>query len=230
MPRVLHWGTPREALVASAVPTGRVVPRPSKPVDRLDVVVIGVSTGGPNALADVLGALPGPLALPVVIVQHMPPVFTRLLSERLDATCAMRVVEAEDGMELEPGRVHIAPGGSHLVVRRRGAAVRLELDDGPPEQSCKPAVDVLFRSAASVFGESVLALVLTGMGRDGLAGSEAVVAAGGTVLAQDEATSVVWGMPGYIAKAGLATQVLALPDVAGALVQRVGLARKGALL
>jgi two-component system chemotaxis response regulator CheB len=224
VPRVLQWG-PRPETAPVELPA---LPRTRSASHRsgaaVGLVVIGVSTGGPNALAEVIGALPGPLAVPVVIVQHMPPVFTRLLSERLDVTCKVPVVEAQDGMELLAGRVHIAQGGSHLVLRRQAASVRLALDDGPPEQSCRPAVDVLFRSAAKMYGDGVLAVVLTGMGRDGLNGSEAVVAAGGTVLAQDEATSVVWGMPGFVARAGLASQVLPLQDVAVVLERRVGLA------
>lgn len=225
VPRVLQWGPKPARGAADLLPP---LPRTRSALHRqgaaCGLVVIGVSTGGPNALAEVIGALPGPLAVPVVIVQHMPPVFTRLLSERLDATCKVSVVEAQDGMELLPGRIHLAQGGSHLVLRRRAASLRLALDDGPPEQSCKPAVDVLFRSAAELYGDAVLAVVLTGMGRDGLAGSQAVVAAGGTVLAQDEASSVVWGMPGFVARAGLATQVLPLKDVAITLVRRAGLA------
>lgn len=229
----------REALVPRVLALGPAAEEPSdEPVVQLPrtrtatdrsgkavgLIAIGVSTGGPNALAHVLGALPGPLAVPIVITQHMPPVFTRLLAERLDATCKVPVVEAEEGMPLLPGRVHIAQGGKHLLLKRQGTTVTLTLGEGPPEQSCRPAVDVMFRSAAQVYGDGVLAAVLTGMGQDGLSGSKAVVAAGGTVIAQDEGSSVVWGMPGFVAKAGIADQVLPLTHIAVVLERRAGLA------
>jgi two-component system chemotaxis response regulator CheB len=165
--------------------------------------------------------------VPVVIVQHMPPVFTRLLAERLDATCPLSVREAEGGERPAAGTVWIAPGDHHLVVERGVDGPVLRLDDGPPENSCRPSVDVLFRSVASVLGARSLGVVLTGMGADGQRGAEQLVAAGADVLAQDEATSVVWGMPGAVARAGLAAEVLDLPATAAAIVRRV--ARPGAV-
>jgi len=187
-------------------------------------VVIGVSTGGPSALAEVLPALAGEAKVPVLIVQHMPAFFTTQLAERLTKTCGRDVREATDGSPLRGGEILLAPGGRHLAVAGDAAAPRVRLTDDPPEQSCRPAADVLFRTAAKVWGDGVLGVVLTGMGRDGLAGARAIVEAGGTVIAQDEFSSVVWGMPGEVAKAGLADAVLPLaqigPDVALRLTRR----------
>ena len=195
------------------------------PSGRVDVLAIGSSTGGPDALAEVLPALPRDLAVPVVITQHMPPVFTRLFAQRLDAKCALEVKEAEEGDAVVPGRVLIAPGGRHLEVVRRGAAVVAHLTDAPPENYCRPAVDVMLRSAVKVYGGGVLTVVLTGMGSDGARGAEVVRRAGGDVLAQDEATSVVWGMPGAVTQAGLATRVLPLQQVAREIATVVGRGR-----
>jgi two-component system chemotaxis response regulator CheB len=200
----------------------------TEPRHRVDVVAIGASTGGPNALHEVLAGLPGTLEVPVVITQHMPPVFTRLLAERLDATCALAVREASGGEVLRPGTVWIAPGDHHLRVRRSGGHVDLVLDDGPPENSCRPAVDVLFRSIAHAYGGRSLAVVLTGMGADGQRGAEVLRDAGAAVVAQDEATSVVWGMPGAVVRAGLADEVVPLAGVADAITTRVA-ARRAAL-
>lgn len=219
--------TPRAASPAAPVPLRT---RSAGPEQRVDVVAIGVSTGGPTALAEVLPALAGALPVPVVVVQHMPPLFTKLLAERLDARCAVRVIESAGGEMLLPGTVYVAPGGRHLVVERSGPVVLTRLDDGPPESSCRPAVDPLFRSVAQVYGPHGLAVVLTGMGQDGLRGAEAVAAAGGRVLAQDERSSVVWGMPGFVARSGLADAVLPLDQVAAELSRRsaVGRVRVGA--
>ena len=173
-------------------------------------VVIGVSTGGPVALAEFLPAFVSAAGVPVLVVQHMPAVFTAHLAEQLTKACGRPVREAPDGHELRPGDVFLAPGGRHLKVARSGQKVITKLDDGPPENSCRPAADVLFRSAAEVWGSHTLGIVLTGMGKDGLRGSEAIHASGGTILAQDEVTSVVWGMPGHVARAGLAEAVLPL--------------------
>jgi two-component system chemotaxis response regulator CheB len=187
----------------------------------VDVLAIGCSTGGPNALHEIIGGLRAPLPVPVVIVQHMPPVFTRLLAERLHARGTMTVREGSDGARLTPGEVLIAPGDHHMRVVRDGTHLRVALDQGPPENSCRPAVDVLFRSLAALDGVSVLAVVLTGMGRDGLRGCELLREASGDVLAQDEATSVVWGMPGFVARAGLASAVLPLPSIGAEIERRV---------
>lgn len=184
-------------------------------------VAIGVSTGGPVALSTVLPALPANLGVPVVVVQHMPPVFTKLLAERLDGVCALDVVEAADLMPLVAGRIYIAAGGFHLTMATvRGMNV-LRLDDGPMENSCKPAVDVTFRHAQSMWGSRTLTVMLTGMGNDGLIGAKALRQAGGRVIAQDEETSVVWGMPGAVVKAGIADEVLPLPAIAPAIVSVV---------
>jgi len=211
---------------ATAPVTAPPVRPPARPGNaRIDVVAIGVSTGGPNALADLLPALPATLSVPVVIVQHMPPVFTRMLANRLDARCAVRVIEAEGGEILLPGRVHIAAGGRHLALERHGTRVVTVADDDPPENSCRPAVDVLFRSVAALYGPGALAVVLTGMGQDGLRGAEAIRVAGGQILAQDEASSVVWGMPGFVARAGLADAVLPLDALAAEIGRRVAVGR-----
>ena len=186
---------------------------------RPQVLAIGVSTGGPNALATLIPMLPASFPLPVVVVQHMPPTFTRLLAERLDAAGPLAVREAEDQMEVAPGRVIIARGDHHLRLRKAERRVVCVLDQGPPENSCRPAADVLFRSAAEVYSGGVLSLVLTGMGYDGRKGVEAVKAAGGYSIVQDRATSVVWGMPSAVSEAGLADRVLPLPEIAPELVR-----------
>lgn len=179
------------------------------------VLLVGCSTGGPDALARLVPRLPADLGVPVLVVQHMPPVFTTMLAQRLDAAAALAVREARDGEPVRAGEVLIAPGDHHLRVVATAGTVRVALDQGPQENFCRPAVDVLFRSAAAVYGDRALATVLTGMGQDGLAGSEALVAAGGRVLVQDETTSVVWGMPGAVASAGLAEEVVPLERLAG---------------
>jgi two-component system chemotaxis response regulator CheB len=198
--------------------------RPAQPA-RVDLVTIGVSTGGPNALADLLPALPARFPVPIVIVQHMPPVFTRMLATRLDSRCAVGVEEAEGGEVLRPGHVYIAAGGQHLTLTRQGTSVVTVANDDPPENSCRPAVDVLFRSVAALYGDSALAVVLTGMGQDGLRGAEVIRVAGGQVLAQDESSSVVWGMPGFVARAGLADAVLPLDALASEISRRVAVGR-----
>jgi two-component system chemotaxis response regulator CheB len=208
------------------VPAAPAVKSPPRPADaRVDVVAIGVSTGGPNALAELLPALSATIPVPVVIVQHMPPVFTRMLANRLDGRCPFRVIEAEGGEILVPGRVHIAAGGQHLVLARQGTSVVTVATDGPPENSCRPAVDVLFRSVAALYGSGALAVILTGMGQDGLRGAEAIRIAGGQVVVQDEASSVVWGMPGFVARAGLADAVLPLDGLAAEIGRRVAAGR-----
>jgi two-component system chemotaxis response regulator CheB len=213
---------PAPATTALASPVaGRAPLRPAAGPVRVDVLAIGVSTGGPDALTTVLTGLPGDLPVPVVVVQHMPPVFTKQFADRLDGRCALSVREATAGEVLRPGQVLLAPGDFHLRLRRRGAEVVTTLDQGTPENYCRPAVDVLFRSVAEVYGAQVLGLVLTGMGADGARGSGDIVAAGGRVIVQDEATSVVWGMPGSVVHAGHADAVLPLGRVASAVLERV---------
>lgn len=186
----------------------------------VEVVAIGISTGGPNALADLLSRLPADFPVPMVIVQHMPPLFTKLLGERLNSKTPLQVREAAGGEVLRPGQVWLAPGGQHLIVERHGKDVRLRLTQEAPENFCRPAVDVLFRSVAQVYGAHTLALMMTGMGHDGLRGCEAIYQKGGQILAQDEASSVVWGMPGFVVQSGLADKVLPLAQLAGELVTR----------
>ncbi len=187
----------------------------------IEVLAIGASTGGPNALAEVVPRLPGDLPFPVLVVQHMPPLFTRLLAERLNSQSKLRVREAEAGRELKPGEVWIARGDYHMVVARSGSSVCLTLNQNPPENSCRPAVDVLFRSVAQVFGASVLGVVMTGMGSDGARGAAQIRDAGGEILVQDEASSVVWGMPGAVVSAGLADKICPLAELSGEVVHRI---------
>jgi two-component system chemotaxis response regulator CheB len=163
--------------------------------------------------------LPEALAVPVLIVQHMPPMFTRLLAERLDQYSPLTVREAEDGTELRPGLVIVAKGDHHLRIRRSGGVLVTAIDQAPQENSCRPSVDVLFRSVAEVYGAKALAVMLTGMGSDGLRGTRALKAEGGMTLVQDQASSVVWGMPGAVAEAGLADQVLPLDRIPAEIVR-----------
>ncbi len=227
----------REQLVpeikALCAPLGRkTTPAAASPVRPADdksparrgtvrVLAVGSSTGGPNALAEVFMRLPADIPVPILIVQHMPPVFTRSLAERLTAQTSIRFQEATSGCLLNPGEAWIAPGDHHMTVVRDGAQYRLLLNQDPPENSCRPAVDVLFRSVAHCFGADSLAVILTGMGRDGFRGCEAIREVGGQVLVQDEATSVVWGMPGYVVQAGLADCVVPLPMIAAEILERV---------
>lgn len=186
-----------------------------------EIVCIGTSTGGPNALAEVVKALPRDFPVPIVVVQHMPPMFTALLAERLSAISPVRFAEGQHGQRIEPGRGYIAPGGKHMELRRDGLHTVVQLHEGPPENSCRPAVDVLFRSVVSAYGASALGVILTGMGQDGLRGCELLREREGRVIAQDEKTSVVWGMPGCVVQAGLADIVLPLERVGGEIVRQV---------
>ncbi len=208
---------PPKAVVAPAAPR---IPTPSGlGAGPVEIVGIGVSTGGPNALAELFPMLPSNLPVPIVITQHMPPMFTRLLAERLDSRSALRVKEAEEGDVLEPGTAFVAPGDYHLKLKRSGAQVVTTLDQGPPESSCRPAVDVMFRSIGDLFGGRCLAVMLTGMGQDGYRGTETLKAKGARVVAQDRASSVVWGMPGIVVEAGLADVVAPIGEVADRIVE-----------
>ena len=184
------------------------------------VLTIGASTGGPQALNALLTEL-GPVIdrAPVLITQHMPQTFTAILAEHLARLSKRPVHEAQDGEEINAGNIYLAPGGRHMRVERRHGVAVIVLDDGEPINFCKPSVDPLFASAAQVWGPWVLGLVLTGMGADGSRGAEAIVAAGGSIVAQDEATSVVWGMPGHVAHAGLCSAVLPINDIASRLIR-----------
>jgi two-component system chemotaxis response regulator CheB len=189
---------------------------------RPKVVVIGVSTGGPSALGSILPELPAGFPLPILVVQHMPPLFTRFLAERLHSSCRLAVEEASQGDPVEAGKILIAPGDFHLKLASHDSGVRVCLDQAPPMNSCRPAVDALFTSTGDVFGGAVIAVVLTGMGQDGLRGVEVLKAQGASVVAQDEASSVVWGMPGAVVNAGLADRVLPLDQVVPEILRMVG--------
>lgn len=188
---------------------------------RVDILAIGVSTGGPNALSELLSVFPMDFPVPVVVVQHMPPSFTRYLAERLHDHCKINVKEAAEGDLLKPGHAYIAPGNYHIELQKNGMETRIVTHQKPPENSCRPAVDVLFRSVAEVYGPNALAVVLTGMGQDGLRGCELIRECGGHVLVQDEKSSVVWGMPGQVAQAELANKILPLSELAPEILTRV---------
>jgi two-component system chemotaxis response regulator CheB len=203
----------------------RIAPPPTTPPPASavpQVVVIGVSTGGPAALDVVLPAIPGDFPLPILLVQHMPQLFTKMLAERLNTRCPLQVTEAEAGELVLPGHIYVARGDWHMEVvggRPRsgvpgGREVSVRLTQAPPENHCRPAVDVLFLTAAAIYGAGTLAVVLTGMGSDGMEGSRKIRELGGIVLAQNQETSAVWGMPGSVVHAGLAHRVLPLAGVA----------------
>jgi two-component system chemotaxis response regulator CheB len=183
-------------------------------------LLIGASSGGPQALMALVGEI-GPVIdrFPVLITQHMPPTFTTILAEHLARASHRPAQEGVDGELVKPGRIYLAPGGRHMRVVRQGAHAAIALDDGPPVNFCKPAVDPLFASAIDVWQGGILAVVLTGMGSDGMRGGKEIVAAGGSVIAQDEATSVVWGMPGAATHAGICAAVLPLNQIAAKLIQ-----------
>jgi two-component system chemotaxis response regulator CheB len=188
---------------------------------RIDVLAIGVSTGGPNALMDLMPRFPADFPVPILIVQHMPPIFTKLLAQRLAARCKISVAEATSHQRLFSGGAWIAPGDFHMAVVKEGDGVRIQTHQSPPENSCRPAADVLFRSVAQVYGSHVLAVVMTGMGRDGLRGCEQIHADGGQVLVQNEASSVVWGMPSFVVKAGIVDRILPLEELGEEILTRV---------
>jgi two-component system chemotaxis response regulator CheB len=220
------WATAGPASRAGPVPLGSPdLPQARATAgirpQRVEMVVIGASTGGPNALAELFQTFAPDWSVPLVVVQHMPPDFTARLAERLAEKSRLRVREGAAGEPVGAAQAWVAPGGHHLLVRREGQAARLALNQEPPVNSCRPSVDVLFRSAAEVYGPEVLAVVLTGMGQDGLRGCECVRAAGGQVLVQDEVSSVVWSMPGAVAQAGLADQILPLKHLGPEILRRV---------
>ena len=185
----------------------------------ISAIGIGVSTGGPKALAELIDSLPLDFPAPILIAQHMPPVFTGLLAERLAARKGHRVREATDGEVLKQSEILVAPGDFHLVVQRAGNYVRAGLNQSEPENSCRPSVDPLFRSMAECYGKHCVGVVLTGMGRDGEQGVRALRAQGASILVQDEQSSVVWGMPGNLVRSGLADQVLPLEQLAAEVVR-----------
>ncbi len=242
IPKIRQWGkrhkSKREMNVAPpvraskpavAIGTARKLSEGRPPVQTaarrrsgsINILAIGSSTGGPNALADIIAKLPADLGIPIVIAQHMPPIFTQLLAERLDRCSGLTVREGVDGAALRAGEVWVAPGDYHMTVARQGTSVVIKTNQEAPENSCRPAVDVLFRSVADVYGANSLAVVLTGMGKDGTQGCHKLSSCGAGIIVQDEATSVVWGMPRSVAEAGIAEAILPLQDIAAAIVTRV---------
>ncbi len=225
--RQLGLRSKRMRLASARTSTPQAKPRPgldsihtpialrAMPATPPRVLAIGASTGGPQALNAIVAQIASVLErAPVLITQHMPPTFTAILAEHLARIAKCPVREACEGEEVNAGTIYLAPGGKHMKVARRDGIAVIAIDDGPLVNFCKPSVDPMFSSAAAVWGSKVLALVLTGMGSDGLRGAQAIVAAGGSVMAQDEATSVVWGMPGQVANAGLCSAVLPINDIA----------------
>jgi len=225
--RISRDGTGSEVSVAAppppvrgtavAEPVEREIPEPrvKRKAGKIDVIALGVSTGGPNALQQIIPKLDGSLRVPILAVQHMPPMFTASLAERLNRDSEITVVEGKDGERVEAGTMYIAPGGHHMVVRKaRQGEVVLGIVDSPPVNSCRPAVDVLFRSIAMVYGGNVLTVILTGMGNDGAAGVAAIRRKGGYSIVQDEATSVVWGMPQAVVAANEMDEILSLDRIA----------------
>src|SRR5450631_1014631 len=225
LPQTIFPGIARTPLIApSALPA--YAPSRLQPISSIPAVVaIGVSTGGPAALDVLLPMLPANFPLPVLIVQHMPELFTRLFAERLNGRCPLSVHEAIEGEPVRAGAIYIARGNWHMEVlagARSGSPASLRLNQGPLENHCRPAVDVLFRSAATAYGSGVLAVVLTGMGSDGMIGCRIIRDHGGSVLAQDQASSAVWGMPGAVTNAGLAHKVLPLNAIAPEILRLAG--------
>lgn len=216
---------PRPVLVGGTAPRPPVLdnrPCELRPVNlrnRIEALFIGSSTGGPEALRQVVQGLAGQVKVPIFLTQHMPVLFTKILADHLAKQCNAKVVEAEHNMIPVPGQFHLAPGGKHMVVARTSSGVRIHLNDDPPENFCKPAVDPLFRSAAQVYGDHILAVVLTGMGHDGREGGRKIIERGANIIVQDEATSVVWGMPGSVATAGLACAIKPINEIAPSILK-----------
>lgn len=217
-PRV-DAAAPAPVALPSGVPTPVAAGGPGP--CRAEILAIGASTGGPRALSTVIEALPADFPIPIVVVQHMPPLFTRSLAERIASRSALRCLEGVDGALLEPGTVWIAPGNWHMTLQRDGAETRLRLSADPPENSCRPSVDPLFRTVADLYGAGALGVILTGMGQDGLLGARRLHDRQGRIVVQDEATSVVWGMPGAVARAGLAHRIVPLHEMSGEILKCV---------
>jgi two-component system chemotaxis response regulator CheB len=224
IPKIAALGSKRRALALENVGSGSGTILRDLRLKHAEVVVIAVSTGGPSALEVLLPALPSDFPVPILIVQHMPKLFTGALAERLDKLCRLRVREAQSGEPVRRGTIWLAPGDAHMEIDN-GAGPSIRLHRGIALNQCMPSADYLFNSAARVYGPSTLAVVMTGMGSDGLDGARAIEAAGGTVLAQDEATSAVWGMPARVVDAGLAHQAVPLGSLARIVCERVQGAR-----
>jgi two-component system chemotaxis response regulator CheB len=217
-----HTKKPASNTTAAAAPSAAATPTSSffAPTSEIRCLAIGSSTGGPQALIQLFRQLQGKkIRVPILITQHMPATFTKILAEHLHAASKLPCEEATEGKEAQAGRIYIAPGDFHLVPRMENSALKLVLNQESPINFCRPAVDPMFHALAQVYGRGLLAVVLTGMGQDGMEGARSIVARGGNVLAQDEATSVVWGMPGAVTKAGLAKAVLPLNDIASTLAR-----------
>ncbi len=223
--RVLHphgKAAPPRLELTKARPLGKPQRRAiSRRSARIEVVAIGASTGGPNALATLMEAIPDGFPVPVLIVQHMPENFTKFLAKRLDGKSTLRVDEVCSGQQLVRGDAWLAPGNRHIEVGAVGDKVVVRTHEGPLVNSCRPAVDILFASVAACYGASTLAVILTGMGQDGFRGCELINEAGGQIIAQDEATSVVWGMPGYVVEGNLADCILPIDRIGDEIVRRV---------
>lgn len=184
------------------------------------VLLIGSSTGGPQALTRLFGEIGKSIGnIPVLVTQHMPATFTAILAEHLTKASGRRAAEGAHGEPLMPGRIYVAPGGRHMVIGKEGGDTVVHLNDLPPVNFCKPAVDPLFQSAVPFFGAAILSVVLTGMGHDGAAGAKVIAQAGGSVIAQDEESSVVWGMPGAVAQAGAASEILPLGQIGAKIIR-----------
>ena len=232
-PRIKPLTTSPDIRRASPAPVAAIT-SPESPAGRersfkvAEIVAIATSTGGPNALATLLSLLPTSFATPIVIVQHMSSGFTATLADSLRRQTRRVVQEVAAANAIHDAAVWIAAGGRHLVVKRDGVITQVAPDDGPAENECCPSADVLFRSVANVYGSRCLAVVLTGMGSDGLAGCRAIRQAGGSIIVQDEASSISWGMPGQVARAGLADQVLSLTELAQEICRLTNSNRPGA--
>ena len=186
---------------------------PYRVAGKVEAVGIAISTGGPSALIEVVSSLSDGIHVPIFITQHMPPMFTRFLAERLSAKGPLKALEAEDGMPVEPGHIYVTPGDFHLEVAREDAGLLINLSKAPHENSCRPSADFMFRSLASIYGSRLLGIVMTGMGQDGRKGAEHIRSMGGTVVAQDEASSLVWGMPRAVVTANLHHAVVPLSEI-----------------
>jgi len=223
---VCQTSQPHPASVATHAPSAAgptaIKAAPVALLQRPEIFAIGVSTGGPSALTEALPGVPKDFPLPIVITQHMPPHFTRILAERLTKICQIPVLEAEDGMIASAGQALIAPGDFHMRIVRAGHDLVVRLDQGPQENSCRPAVDVMLRSIAECCKGRAIVAILTGMGQDGLIGVRQLKALGASIFAQDSATSVVWGMPGAIVSANLADAVLPLSRIVPTVLLKVG--------
>ncbi len=213
---------PKRIKISRPVPA-KAAPAYTSRSEKPHIVSIGISTGGPEALSQMLPNLSSAFPVPIVIVQHMPPLFTKLLAKRLDTISKIDVFEAEEGMSLKAGAAYLAPGDFHLVVKKKGADIVLSVNKNPPENSCRPSADVLFRSIAEVYGSRALGVIMTGMGKDGLQGLRLMRQRGAAIFAQDEASSVVWGMPSGVVHEGLADKVLPLNQLGESISQSVGM-------